>query len=180
MPSPQPLPQLRLGDLLQRGARHAACSVGDASVVPPCGMMKTTGTSSSMGGFLATTAASRKPATVRITCSTSEATTFSKAWSRRVSARSRRSQGTSRPAKGPAWPDDIGEAGMDSPYHGGRFVSSGDRRLEGQGWRAGRRVGNPARTTGTRMICRPDRACARSSSLDPRRNARHVFAFVMS
>jgi hypothetical protein len=42
-----------------------------------CGMMKTTGTSSSIGCFLPTTAASRTPGTSAITCSISEAATFS-------------------------------------------------------------------------------------------------------
>ena len=40
-------------------------------------MMKTTGTSSSIGCFFATTAASRTPGTTAITCSISEAATFS-------------------------------------------------------------------------------------------------------
>src|SRR5581483_8556692 len=51
-------------------------SLGSRST-PLCGVMKTTGTSSSIGCFLATTAASRTPGTTAITCSISLAATFS-------------------------------------------------------------------------------------------------------
>ena len=98
---PSSLPQLRLRHLLQRRARHlvdetdlarhlevgqracgrrpSRCHAGPPArpSTPACGMMNTTGTSSSIGCFFATTAASRTPGTTAITCSISEAATFS-------------------------------------------------------------------------------------------------------
>src|SRR5207248_998804 len=53
--------------------RHAAitvsCRFAGSFSTPSCGMMKTTGTSSSIGCFFATTAASRTPGTTATTCS---------------------------------------------------------------------------------------------------------------
>ena len=54
-----------------------SCRSFGAASTPAAGMMNTTGTSSSIGCFLATTAASRTPGTIAITCSISEAATFS-------------------------------------------------------------------------------------------------------
>ncbi len=54
-----------------------SCRSAGAPATPACGMMKTTGTSSSIGCFFATTAASRTPGTTAITCSISDAATFS-------------------------------------------------------------------------------------------------------
>src|SRR5882757_747227 len=68
---------LKSASALRQAAITLSCRSGGARATPACGMMNTTGTSSSIGCLFPTTAASRTPATTAITCSISDAATFS-------------------------------------------------------------------------------------------------------
>src|ERR1700756_1554691 len=68
---------LEVGQLAGAGGHDVVAQVGRQLIDALCGMTKTTGTSSNIGCFFATTAASRTPGTSAITCSISEAATFS-------------------------------------------------------------------------------------------------------
>src|SRR5581483_2292880 len=68
---------LKSASPLRQAVMTLSCRSFGSAAMPACGMMKATGTSSSIGCGLPTTAVSRTPGTTAITCSISEAATFS-------------------------------------------------------------------------------------------------------